>query len=108
MPCLPPRRFPCLNGVILGGKPYIFGPKVQADRRKQSRRTGISACECAGKRRQDAPQGREIQGKTMGRLIKVVFVLAILGFAALVGYAYLGVQTPPQNEVTKPVVLDAN
>lgn len=46
--------------------------------------------------------------KNMGRLIKVVFVLAILGFAGLVGYAYFGVQEPTPREVTKPVVLDAN
>lgn len=44
----------------------------------------------------------------MGRIIKVLFVLAILGFAALVGYAYLADLSPDQTEVTKPVVLDAN
>lgn len=44
----------------------------------------------------------------MGRLIKALLVLAILGFAGLVGYAYLGNLSPDQTEVTKPVVLDAN
>ncbi|VDC32646.1 hypothetical protein [Pseudogemmobacter humi] len=44
----------------------------------------------------------------MGRIIKALFVLAILGFIALTGYAYLVDLTPEQSEVTKPVVLDAN
>lgn len=44
----------------------------------------------------------------MGRIIKAVLVLAILGFAALTGYAYLVDMTPPPADVTKPVVLDAN
>lgn len=44
----------------------------------------------------------------MGRIIKALFVLAILGFIALTGYAYLVDLAPEQNEVTKPVVLDAN
>ncbi len=44
----------------------------------------------------------------MGRIIKAVLVLAILGFAALTGYAYLVDMTPAPAEVTKPVVLDAN
>lgn len=44
----------------------------------------------------------------MGRIIKALLVLAILGFAALVGYAYLVDLTPVQTEISKPVVLDAN
>ncbi|WP_269814339.1 hypothetical protein [Pseudogemmobacter bohemicus] len=44
----------------------------------------------------------------MGRIIKALLVLAILGFAALTAYAYLVDLTPPAGEVTKPVVLDAN
>ncbi|MEZ5797105.1 MAG: hypothetical protein R3D63_06255 [Paracoccaceae bacterium] len=43
----------------------------------------------------------------MGRLIKVVLVLVVLGFVALTGYAYLGDLAPAQVEVRKPVVLDA-
>lgn len=42
----------------------------------------------------------------MGRIIKGVLLLAILGFLGLVAYAYLGNLAPVQNEVTKPVVLD--
>ena len=44
----------------------------------------------------------------MGFIIKTVLLLAVLGFAALAGYAYLGDMDPPQAEVMKPVTLDAN
>lgn len=43
----------------------------------------------------------------MGRLIKLVVVLAVLGFAGLTGYAYLGDLTPPAQEMKQPVVLHA-
>ena len=42
----------------------------------------------------------------MGRIIKGLLVLAVLGFLALVAYAYLGNLAPQQSPVTKPVVLD--
>jgi hypothetical protein len=42
----------------------------------------------------------------MGRIIKAVLVLAVLGFLGLTAFAYLADLTPPQTEVTKPVVLD--
>lgn len=42
----------------------------------------------------------------MGRIIKAVLVLAVVGFVALVAYAYLGDLSPDQTEVTKPVALD--
>ena len=41
----------------------------------------------------------------MGRIIKAVLVLGILGFLGLTGYAYLGDIAPEQVEVRKPVVL---
>ena len=44
----------------------------------------------------------------MGRLIKLLIALVILGFVALVGYAYLADLSPNQSQITKPVVLDAN
>lgn len=44
----------------------------------------------------------------MGRIIKAVFVLAVLGFLGLTGYAYLADLRPSQVEIRKPVVLDAN
>jgi hypothetical protein len=44
----------------------------------------------------------------MGRLLKVIVILAILGFIGLVGYAYLGDMTPPQAPVTQPVTLDVD
>ncbi|MGB4825663.1 MAG: hypothetical protein WBP18_00025 [Paracoccaceae bacterium] len=44
----------------------------------------------------------------MGRIIKAVLVLGVLGFAALTGYAYLGDLAPDQVEVRKPVVLNAD
>ncbi|HEX9858385.1 MAG TPA: hypothetical protein VGA75_08515 [Paracoccaceae bacterium] len=43
----------------------------------------------------------------MGRIIKGLVLLAILGFLGLTGYAYLGDLTPAQTEVTQPVTLDA-
>ena len=42
----------------------------------------------------------------MGRIIKAMLVLAVLGFVGLTAYAYLVDLTPPQAQVTKPVVLD--
>ena len=44
----------------------------------------------------------------MMRLFKVVFTLAILGLAALAGYAYFGDLKPVQTEVKLPVVLNAD
>lgn len=44
----------------------------------------------------------------MGRLIKAVFVLAILGFAGLVGYAYLADLAPAPGEVKIPVTLNVD
>lgn len=42
----------------------------------------------------------------MGRIIKAVAVLAVLGFIGLTAYAYLADLTPVQAQVKKPVVLD--
>ncbi|WP_374645620.1 hypothetical protein [Tabrizicola sp.] len=44
----------------------------------------------------------------MGRIIKLVVILVIFGFIGLTGFAYLGDLTPPQTEVKKPVVLNAD
>ncbi|MEL7097751.1 MAG: hypothetical protein AAGM84_02875 [Pseudomonadota bacterium] len=49
----------------------------------------------------------------MGRLIKYLFYLAVLGFIALVGYTYVGPFfgadfDPPQAEVREPVTLDVD
>jgi len=44
----------------------------------------------------------------MGRIIKVIAGLAVLGFAGLSAYAYLADLAPPQSQVTQPVTLDAN
>lgn len=43
----------------------------------------------------------------MGRLIKLVMILAVLGFTGLVGFAYLGNYAPPAQQVKIPVVLNA-
>lgn len=42
----------------------------------------------------------------MRRLIKAVFVLAVFGFAGLVGYAYLADLAPQSAEVKVPVILN--
>ena len=44
----------------------------------------------------------------MGRLIKAMLVLAILGFAASVAYTYLAEMTPVTGQVTVPVTLNAD
>lgn len=41
----------------------------------------------------------------MGRIIKAIVALALLGFIGLAGYAYLGDMTPAQAPVTQPVTL---
>lgn len=43
----------------------------------------------------------------MGRIIKALLLLVILGFVGLTAYAYLGDLRPVQSEVKKPVVLNA-
>ncbi|WP_413873497.1 hypothetical protein [Albidovulum sp.] len=40
------------------------------------------------------------------RILKLLFLLAVLGFAGLAGYAYLGDMAPEQSEVRTPVQLD--
>lgn len=40
------------------------------------------------------------------RLFKLLFFLVILGFIALVGYAYLGDLSPDTQNRTRPVILD--
>ena len=44
----------------------------------------------------------------MGRLLKLLFFLVLVGVLALVGYAYLGDLSPEQSDVTQPVELNAN
>ncbi len=64
--------------------------------------------------RRDIAQGRQRRRTNkMGRIFKYIGYLAVLGFLALVGYAYLGPYlgadfSPDQVEVTKPVTLDVD
>lgn len=44
----------------------------------------------------------------MGRIIRLLLLLGVVGFLALTGYAYLGVTAPEPQQVTKPVTLDGN
>lgn len=44
----------------------------------------------------------------IGRILKLVVVLVILGFMGLTGYAYLADLAPTQYEVTVPVTLNAD
>jgi hypothetical protein len=61
------------------------------------------------KRRADqAARQKTRKGYTMGRIIKALLLLVILGFVGLTVYAYLGDLTPVQGEVKKPVVLNAD
>jgi hypothetical protein len=43
----------------------------------------------------------------MGRLIKALILLVIIGFIGLSAFAYLGDLSPVQSEVKLPVVLNA-
>lgn len=43
----------------------------------------------------------------MGRLIKFLLFLLVIGALGVVGYAYLGDLTPEQDEISEPVELDA-
>jgi len=47
-------------------------------------------------------------GAGMGRVIKLLVVLAILGFVGLSAYAYLGDMTPEPREIRLPVTLHAD
>ena len=44
----------------------------------------------------------------MGRLLKFILALIVIGGIALVGFAYFGDLTPERNSVSEPVTLDAN
>lgn len=44
----------------------------------------------------------------MGRILKLLAVLGVIGAVALVGFAYLGDLAPDQAEVRLPVMLDAD
>ncbi len=44
----------------------------------------------------------------IGRLVKLVLVLTVLGAIALVGFAYLGDLAPPPGEQSLTVILDAD
>ncbi|MFN3846835.1 MAG: hypothetical protein ACK4RZ_13585 [Paracoccaceae bacterium] len=44
----------------------------------------------------------------MGRILKAVVVLGVLGFVGLTGYAYLADLSPNQTEITVPVILNAD
>lgn len=44
----------------------------------------------------------------MGRLFKLVFILVVLGFIGLVGYAYLGDLSPVRSDVKQPVTLNVD
>jgi len=44
----------------------------------------------------------------MGRILKVVVFLVIVGFVGLTGFAYLGNLSPTRSDVTLPVTLDVD
>ncbi len=44
----------------------------------------------------------------MLRILKILFTLAVLGFAGLAGYAYLGDMTPERVDVKEPVELNVD
>lgn len=44
----------------------------------------------------------------MGRIIKWVFILIILGFLAVIGNMFLGDLSAPVQDVTQPVTIDVD
>ncbi len=44
----------------------------------------------------------------MGRLLKLLLFLLIVGLLGLIGYAYIGDLSPNQVDVSEPVELNAN
>lgn len=71
--------------------------------------TAVQAVRGGKKHRADeAVRKNTRKGDHMGRIIKALLLLVILGFLGLIAYAYLGDMTPVQGEVKKPVVLNAN
>ena len=55
------------------------------------------------------PQIRGRRGaRDMGRLLKLLLFLIVIGAIGLVGYAYLGDLSPEQTDVSEPVELNAN
>jgi hypothetical protein len=71
--------------------------------------TAVQADRSGKKRRADeADRKKTRKGDHMGRIIKALLLLVILGFLGLTAYAYLGDLTPEQGEVKKPVVLNAD
>ena len=44
----------------------------------------------------------------MGRLIKWIFILILLGALAVVAYAFLGDMSAPTEDVVKPVTIDVD
>lgn len=44
----------------------------------------------------------------LGRIIKLLFFLALLGLIGLVGYAYSGLMQAQTREITRPVELDVD
>jgi hypothetical protein len=80
---------------------YTFARKPAA--------TAVHAGRSGKKRRTDeAVRENTRKGDHMGRIIKALLLLVILGFLGLTAYAYLGDLTPVQGEVKKPVVLNAD
>ena len=79
-----------LNGVIFPKRPVINGLTPPE--------SGLSPCKWALGQR----------GFAMLRLLRILFVLAVMIGAAVVGYAYLGDLSPDQSDVSQPVTPDGN
>jgi hypothetical protein len=53
-------------------------------------------------------QKRAVKGKAMGRIVKALLILVLLGLVALTGYAYLADLSPTKAEMKVPVTLNAD
>lgn len=94
---MPKANLSSLNGVNLLQMPYIIA-QARHSRVRQPPRN-----------RPSGATGGKAQGRIgMGRLIKLLAGLAVLGFLALTGYAYLADLSPATQEVKMPVTLHAD
>ena len=85
-------KTPLVNGVIFRKRPVIIHERPAKAWREPGERP--------------EKQGQRQEGFEMMRFLKLLFVLAVLVGAAVLGYAYIGDLSPEQSDVSEPVQLN--